>query len=223
MWCLIDWLAYFRNIINDPAAELIAVVKSTDGDAATYKINGMEAVFLGEGDMHDTKYNDLEVSAEFAKLDIDKSIELPDELKVPTLTMSIYATDSLRETFNTNDAYYYTAGVIAIFVFTSAVFILFDYTVRRQQAKVMERVIRQDKIVSNLFPQQIRDRLYGLDDDSDECNSSQKKAAKKDATNSGFPVVLDPSDFENPEMFEHPPIADLFPSGKKPNEDSIAF
>jgi hypothetical protein len=37
-------LAYFRNIVNDPTAEIMAVVKSTDGDAATYKINGMEAV-----------------------------------------------------------------------------------------------------------------------------------------------------------------------------------
>lgn len=44
LWCLIDWLAYFRNIINDPTAEIMAVVKSSDGDAATYKINGMEAV-----------------------------------------------------------------------------------------------------------------------------------------------------------------------------------
>jgi hypothetical protein len=151
----------------------------------------------------------LEITSKFAKLEIDESIGLPEDLKVPTLSMSIYATDKLRDTFKTNNAYYYTAGVIAIFVFTTAVFVLFDWSVRQQQAKVMERVICQDKIVSNLFPKQIRDRLYGLDDS--EGNNSTRKKAKIDS-NTGFPVVLDPADFENPDMFNVPPIADLFPS-----------
>lgn len=166
---------------------------------------------MGEGDLHDQKYDDLEVTAEFAKLDIDDAIDLPDHLKVPTLSMSIYATDSLQENYKTYDAHFYTAGVIAIFVFTSAVFVLFDYTVRQQQAKIMQRVIKQDKIVSNLMPQHIRDRLYGSDEDSSAGDSKSPSNKKKDIT-SGFPVVLNPADFENPEMFNTPPIADLFPS-----------
>ena len=163
--------------------------------------------------MHDTHYDSLQVSSEFAKLDIDDSIELPEELKVPTLTMNVYPTRKLQNSFKTNDAYYYTAGVIAIFIFTSAVFVVFDWSVRQQQAKTMERLIQQDKIVSNIFPQQIKDRLYGDMDDSDDGNqsSSNKKKDKRDS-NTGFPVVLDPADFENPEMFNVPPIADLFPS-----------
>lgn len=209
MWCLIDWLAYFHNIVADQNAELIAVVKSTDKDAATYQINGLQAKFLGEGDLHDPKYNSLQVSSEFAKLDIDDSIhqQLPRHLKVPALSVHLYPTDNLKKNYETYNAHYYTGGVVAIFVFTSLVFALFDHFVRRQQAKVMERVIQQDKIVSNLFPEKIRDRLYGPPDGKDETLAKTERTIQN-----GFPDVLDPNDFTNPEVFNSPPIADLFPS-----------
>ena len=210
LWCLIDWLAYFNNIIADKDAEMIAVVKSTDNDAATYQINGLKAKFLGEGDLHDTNFDSLEISSEFVNLGLDDFVGLPDDLKVPSLSVHLYPTESLRKNFETYNALYYTAGVIAIFVFTSTVFAVFDFTVTRQQAKVMERVIRQDKIVSNLFPQQIRDRLYGVDDEDD--SQSKKENAKVKTLSNGFPDVLDPNDFDNPELFDQPPIADLFPS-----------
>ena len=212
MWCLIDWLAYFNNIVADKNAELIAVVKSTDKDAATYQINGLQAKFLGEGDLHDHKFNHLEISSEFAKLDVDETIQLPRHLKVPSLSVHLYPTDNLKKNYETYSAHYYTLGVVAIFVFTSLVFALFDHFVRRQQAKVMERVIKQDKIVSNLFPEKIRDRLYGSDNDDDDDNDPNGLAKKDKTIQNGFPDVLDPNDFTNPEVFNAPPIADLFPS-----------
>jgi hypothetical protein len=208
LWCLIDWLAYFNNIVADKDAEMIAVVKSTDNDAATYQIIGLKAKFLGEGDLHDTKFDSLEISSEFAKIHIDDSVELPNHLKVPVLSVHLYPTESLRQNYDTYNAYFYTFGVMAIFLFTSTVFAIFDFTVRRQQAKVMERVIRQDKIVSNLFPQQIRDRLYGAEDDDED----EDKGSKAKTVSNGFPDVLDPNDFDNPDIFNQPPIADLFPS-----------
>lgn len=212
LWCLIDWLAYFHNIIADADAELMAVVKSTDGDAATYQINGLEAKFLGEGDLHDTEFDDLEIWSEFATLEDDEDLDLPDELRVPSLSVHLYPTENLRQSFKTWNSYIYTLGVIAIFMFTSGVFVIFDYTVRRQQAKVMERIIRQDKIVADLIPEAIRDRLYGNDDDEDEDDNTATRAKKVKTVQNGFPDVLDPNDFTNPEIFNQPPIADLFPS-----------
>ena len=40
------------------------------------------------------------------------------------------------------------------------VFFVYDVMVKRRQNKVMERIIRQDKIVLNTFPKAIRDQLY---------------------------------------------------------------
>eukprot|EP00980_Cylindrotheca_fusiformis_P026522 scaffold16341_cov73-Cylindrotheca_fusiformis.AAC.1 len=54
----------------------------------------------------------------------------------------------------------YTVVVVAIFFFTSIVFVLYDNFVGRRQRKFMARIKRQDQIVSNVFPAAIRDRLY---------------------------------------------------------------
>jgi hypothetical protein len=38
----------------------------TCGDHYTYQLDGPDAIFLGEGDLHDTSYDYMEVDTEFA-------------------------------------------------------------------------------------------------------------------------------------------------------------
>eukprot|EP00980_Cylindrotheca_fusiformis_P007984 scaffold1703_cov76-Cylindrotheca_fusiformis.AAC.1 len=169
----LHWLDYFKNVLTDGEFGVIVVLKSScpnlcafeqhdDGSASsvlTYRIDGQNAELKGISDLHNPKYDDMEIADVFVDLGIDES-EVPEGICIPTLTLHVYPSEDLEQSFQTAQAMQYTGVVAASFIFTSLVFLLYDYFVRRRQTKVMERIMRQDKIVSNVFPTAIRDRLY---------------------------------------------------------------
>eukprot|EP00980_Cylindrotheca_fusiformis_P011574 scaffold2738_cov119-Cylindrotheca_fusiformis.AAC.10 len=166
------WVEFFQNLNIDGLTKTIAVLRSscnigygTDTDdesrnELSYSIDTSGAVFLGLFDAHNPKYDDHVVSRVIVDVDVDES-ELPDGVCVPKVTLDLYPTEDLEKTFQTSKPKLYTAVVVAIFAFTSLVFLLYDFFVGRRQRKFMDRIVRQDQIVSNVFPAAIRDRLYG--------------------------------------------------------------
>eukprot|EP00980_Cylindrotheca_fusiformis_P001064 scaffold293_cov135-Cylindrotheca_fusiformis.AAC.4 len=162
IWVRLAWLEFFQNLFVDGIFGTIVVIRSNCEIAGairviSFTIDGSSADFLGEFDAHDPKYDDQVVSRVIVELDAE---DIPDGLCVPTLTLEIYPTDELAATFETSRPTLYTTVVVTIFAFTSLVFLLYDYYVARRQKKFMERIVRQDQIVSNVFPAAIRDRLY---------------------------------------------------------------
>eukprot|EP00980_Cylindrotheca_fusiformis_P000556 scaffold143_cov133-Cylindrotheca_fusiformis.AAC.1 len=164
IWLRVPWLQFFQNLFNDGIFGTIIVIRSNceiDDDirVLSFTIDGSSADFLGEFDAHDPKYDDQVVTKVILDLNLHAE-DIPEGLCVPILTLDIYPTDELAVTFETSKPVLYTTVVVAIFAFTSLVFLLYDYYVGRRQRKFMERIIKQDQIVSNVFPAAIRDRLY---------------------------------------------------------------
>eukprot|EP00980_Cylindrotheca_fusiformis_P026705 scaffold17036_cov86-Cylindrotheca_fusiformis.AAC.1 len=165
----LPWLEFFQKLNIDGLSDTIAVLRSScdigfgslfdTGSELSYLIDSKGAIFMGQLDAHDPKYDDLVVSRVVVDFDLDEA-EIPEGVCVPTLTLDLYPTEELEVTFQTSKPKLYTAVVIAIFAFTSLVFLLYDYFVGRRQRKFMARIMRQDRIVSNVFPAAIRDRLY---------------------------------------------------------------
>eukprot|EP00980_Cylindrotheca_fusiformis_P024867 scaffold12634_cov112-Cylindrotheca_fusiformis.AAC.1 len=163
------WIDYFQKLNVDGLTDTIAVIRSSCNigigsyfnktNELSYLINSTSADFLGQLDAHDPKYDDLVVSRVILDVDVDES-DLPEGICVPTLTLDLYPTQELEASFQTSKPKLYTVVVVAIFFFTSLVFVLYDYFVGRRQRKFMARIKRQDQIVSNVFPAAIRDRLY---------------------------------------------------------------
>eukprot|EP00980_Cylindrotheca_fusiformis_P027058 scaffold18572_cov129-Cylindrotheca_fusiformis.AAC.1 len=216
----LHWLDFFKRILTDGEFGTIVVVQSSCpnlrivdieqvGGAASsivsYRIDGQNVEYLGDSDMHNPKYDDMEDGDIFVDLGIDES-HLPEDTCIPTLTLHVYPSEDLEQSFQTPNVIIYTAVVVVIFIFTSLVFLLYDYFVRRRQMKVMERIVRQDKIVSNVFPTAIRDRLY----------KSQEKL-KRDKIHrdieQDFHESFQDLDFEGgSNIYGSAPLADLFPS-----------
>ena len=166
------------------------------GITYTYVINGLNTEKIGEGDHHETAYDEYEIVIPLLKMDIDEATLSENVGCLPELTFTLYPSKQFEESFYTNEAAFFTTGVVAIFAFTTLVFMLYDFSVRKRQTKVMERIIRQDKLVSNVFPAAIRDRLYGNED-------NQKKTNEDSSPN---------IDGIDDEIFGAAPLADLFPS-----------
>eukprot|EP00980_Cylindrotheca_fusiformis_P029602 scaffold23587_cov122-Cylindrotheca_fusiformis.AAC.1 len=213
----LNWLDYFKNLLTKGESGVVVVLEGACSAQSaqeslgqevwlqfvmSYRIEGLNAEYLGDSDLHDPKYNGMEVEDIFVDLGVDES-QLPEGSCVPVMTLHVYPSEDLEKSFQTNNSVIYTAVVAVIFIFTSLVFLLYDYFVRRRQTKVMERIVRQDKIVANVFPTAIRDRLY---------QSQQKQKNNRDLQgdlNDGFEEI----DFEGESGISGAaPLADLFPS-----------
>lgn len=204
LWMTLGWDGFFMNILPEKSNGIRVVMESSCGFVATYEINGLQADFLGLSDVHDSKYDYLEIATEFFSLG-EEDENFPSELCMDQLTVRLYPTDTLRDSTTTSQPIVYSVAVAGIFLFTSSVFLIYDLAVRRRQNKVMARVITQDKIVSNLFPATIRDRLYGIGDrmnGGSDGHSTSTGASAKD--------LLDLNEVKSSAVYGKKPIADLF-------------
>jgi hypothetical protein len=71
----------------------------------------------------------------------------------------------MRNDYQTNDPIIFTICAVLIFVFTSAVFLVYDRLVEKRQKTVMTTALHTSAIVSSLFPSTVRDRLFDADND----------------------------------------------------------
>eukprot|EP00980_Cylindrotheca_fusiformis_P012039 scaffold2858_cov109-Cylindrotheca_fusiformis.AAC.3 len=206
----LHWLDYFKNLFHgvDSDVRLIVVLKNScppshnasaiSDHVVTYQIDGSDAIVLGEEDLHDPKYDSLEVTETFIDLGVDHA-NVPDGLCIPTSRLHVYPSDLLEKKFETRNRAIYTSAVVVIFSFTVLVFLLYDFVVRRLQRTVMDRINKQDMIVANVFPSAIRDRLYQA-----KGNALKQSQSVDQSTNSLG------SDSEMGKMGA--PLADLFPN-----------
>lgn len=213
VWLTMKWIDYFQNLLAEGVDGIVVVLRSscsrvsyesvnasTEGPSETvvsYLINGPVAEYLGPFDVHDSQYDDLEITKVLVDLDIDES-KIQEGNCIPKLTLHLYPTEEFESRYQSNKAIYYTVAVIFIFAFTSMVFILYDFFVGRRQRTVMERIMKQDKIVSDVFPTAIRERLYGL---------------QRGKSHDELMGPMDPLDFEGQtNNLNEAPLADLFPN-----------
>jgi len=207
VWLTMRWLDYFQDLLVEGVDGIVVVLRSScsrvkynvgnsskeepSETVASYLVNGPKAEYLGNFDAHDSQYDGLGVTKVLVDLGIDSS-KIAEGECVPTLTLHLYPTEEFEARYLDNKALYYTAAVLLIFLFTSMVFILYDFFVGRRQRSVMDRIMKQDKIVSNVFPTAIRERLY----------DGRKSSSGDD--------LLGPLDFDGDTS--DAPLADLFPN-----------
>ena len=148
---VIPWHIFFSSVLPRANAILV-VIRNSCNQEFTYRLDGSDAVFLGVGDLHDSKYDMYELHADLAVGKTNSSYLCP-------YSMSVYPTEECYKQFHTYQPVVYIAAVVFIFVVTIAVFLLYDTFVEKRQMKVMTRAVRTNEIVSSLFPASVRERL----------------------------------------------------------------
>jgi Adenylate and Guanylate cyclase catalytic domain len=157
-------LFVLRNILPHGSNGIQIVFSNPCTESFTYQINGPDVVYNGVGDKHDKKYDGMAHHAKLFELSgMDKTLlytgALLDKDFCP-MTLSYYPSDVMKASFTTHNPQLFTVAVVAIFAFTSLVFILYDVMVELRQKKVLNTAVRSTAIVSSLFPSTVRDRLY---------------------------------------------------------------
>ena len=153
---VLSWGTFFQNVLEPRTPNVVVVVNAEScGGIFTLQVQGSAVSYLGEGDMHDTSYSDLGVS-----------VDIAEDLTVYagcTYSISIYPSQEFVGTYETNAPVYWTVFVVGILVFTFVSFFVFDLFVQKRQFKYLTSAAKSNAIVSSLFPEEVRDRLFGKD------------------------------------------------------------
>jgi hypothetical protein len=114
-----------EGILPSNIRGLIVVMEHScgDGQAFTYQLNGPKAIYLGAGDLHDTKYNALSHSSTFGELvdttttDRDSSYTgIPLDDDYCTKKVTIYPSQTMEDDHKTTDPIIFTVIAASIFV-----------------------------------------------------------------------------------------------------------
>jgi class 3 adenylate cyclase len=164
---LVTWSTLLTNNVPRNGVLVNVVIENTCGQRYTYRVDpkGSNLKLIGEGDLHDPKFDHMlrqSTYEEYSKIINAATPGAGDDSNDETCQylFSVYPTTDLEDQYISPFPLIYAGTILAVFLLTSMVFVLYDATVRRRQEKVMAQAIKTNNIVTSLFPTSVRDRLY---------------------------------------------------------------
>jgi hypothetical protein len=158
---VIPWHFYLENVLPDTVKGIYVVITNTCQQSFTYLVHGPIVTYVGPVDLHEWKYDDLMMKANFTYAHDDRSVESTDrQHSTCHYTLQVYPSVEFRESFKTGAPWVYTVVVIAIFVFVSMVFVFYDCLVQHRQIKILDAAARSAALVSRY--ERRKKSLFGL-------------------------------------------------------------
>lgn len=214
---VLPWDDFFDKLMPEEAIGIIVVVEDTCGDVFSYRVDGANATFLGEGDFHQPQYNYLGESLPLVPFIQHNYSDTHEHCEY---FLNIYPSDDLHNQYLTSAPGLYTAVVVMVFVLTTMVFVLYDFFVQQRNSRVVAKAKRSNAIVSALFPKNVRNRIMKEAEDQIEAEIAQAKGKRNrfSAPKAQLKTFLSDGKKEvgaapnQVTAFAGKPIADLFPS-----------
>lgn len=195
------WTSFFKNALPVGLDGFIVDVSGSCGSKNTFMINGPKAVFIGQGDLYNKKYEDLAV-----RKDIDVFAHHTTDECLYTLT--VYPSQTFEDEYYTSKPYVYACVVLAMFALAALVFYAYDRLVTRQQQQLLHKAARTKKIVTSLFPEAAADRLIKQAEIDEENVAKDKKKESKFLAKANLKDYLDGEEVNR--VRGDDPIADFF-------------
>jgi class 3 adenylate cyclase len=227
---MFSWRYYFTDVLSPRTKGIVCVVENVCGQSFTYQIDGHDVTYVGEGDHHDSSFNLLGKSADLAD-DIKSSEHIragasPFDGDYCSYTLSVYPSKEMHEEFITHRPVTNTVVVAFIFAFALLLFAIYDFLVERRQKIVLEHALQSTAIVSSLFPDVVRDRLFRRESGDGPGNSPRTEptsglsrqnslmstSSLLEPTQNRLKTFLNDSDGSKQNGNADKPLADLFPN-----------
>jgi hypothetical protein len=162
-WGILLWEGHFSDLLPADVIGLVCVLTNTCGQTFTFAIDGPNATFLGDGNLHDGIFDSLVVETRF---DVDEFASMwavandnSNQTGQCDFSLSIYPTVLFRDAYTSFQPEYFTLALLALFAFTGIVFLIFVYVSRNRQNRVMAIALSTSAIVASMFPATVRDRI----------------------------------------------------------------
>ncbi|GAX13615.1 hypothetical protein FisN_14Lh377 [Fistulifera solaris] len=224
---VLPWEVYFTEVIPSDTFGFLVEVDDHCGSVFTYVINGHHAQVLGEGKLHNSKYDYLHEFADWSMLasegNLIEGIDNPEQLTC-YYTIDVYPTDELKAVYTSGDQVVFAVAILAVFVFIVGIFFVYDVAVQRRQDRVT-RVARQTaKIVNSLFPKNVQRRIMEEAQQAAEADEEKQHGFRFSAKDRLKKALLsNGTDDDQDRLKNAPPIADLFPSTTIMFGDLVGF
>jgi hypothetical protein len=208
--------------LPDSGDGIKCILANACGQSYTFQVEDQKVIYLQEGDHHDRHYDHLEEMIDLGSAVSDDSIYSGTFLNQDycPFSLHVYPSASLEQEYYSKKPAIYTTLVVVVFLFTSLVFVGYDYLVERRQQVVMKSAVKSHQIVSSLFPAVVRNRLFGEEEEAAKEEEQDPQAGGGGDVGVGIvggalrPLAakqrikgfLDNNDRDNSK-----PIADLFP------------
>jgi hypothetical protein len=182
---VLSWRSYLKDILSPGVKGVVCVVQNKCGQAFTYQIDGHDATYLGEGDHHDSKFNDLGKT-----VDLVAKVKSSEDLHLGTskldgdycsYSLSVYPSNAMQQEYITGKPAFYAFEVVILFMCASLLFLAYDWLVERRQKIVLEHAQNSNSIVSSLFPDMVRDRLFRRES-GDGDQATRRNMARQNST-----------------------------------------
>lgn len=158
------WRHVFEDILPLGSNGIFVVVSNECGQTFTYKLHGPNVTYIGNGDRHETKYNDEGISYLLSRLgNFGLSNRKYNGVKLSTdfcpYSIQVYPSDEMLDDYVTSDPVLFSIMAVAIFLFSSIVFLIYDHLTRARQKRILKSALQNSAVVSSLFPHSFRDRV----------------------------------------------------------------
>jgi hypothetical protein len=205
-----SWTSVFHNMLKDSKSVVVVVLDNLCGEVISFKLTGQEATFLGAGDHHDRTFEmHVRVSSTHAiKTRLQALVENDPPKEYKTLfnfsqqihdrakpqeevacdyKINVYPSNDFERFHATNRPVIYTIFAVMIFVYVAVVFWVYDFLVERRQKLVMNAAVQSRTIVDSLFPQAVRNRMFG---DRKKRQRSSRETVRQGSSGSSPKILL---------------------------------
>lgn len=206
----IQWDAYLLGLLPQGVNGVYCVLRNSCGESFTYKLKGLDATFIGVGELHEAQYED---TANVIPMDDILFHEVTPLLEGHCMwTITTYSSEEYHDSVRSSLPLIFTIAVAVIFLLVAITFVVYDLFVGQRNRKILTAAARANAILSSLFPKTVRDRLFEEQEQDLKVKSSY--AAPKSHLNAFLQKngqSAEDDDDDDIIVYDEKPIADLFP------------
>jgi len=142
---------YSSRILPNNEEGIVYIFETNAGKSFTFFLNDGSASFVGEGDIHETKYNDFVTTFNASVSGLED------------INFRIFDSFHIEHFFGTKPPDPFAFLMFFAFILTSEIFLLYyDYLIMHRYNSIIKAGARSSKIVESLFPVVVRDRLLNM-------------------------------------------------------------
>lgn len=201
----VRWDSFIDMALLHDSDDIYIVFSNDCGDVFTLEITGSQVIYHREKDAHDERYDDYRFQHDLTNPGVSPTgVELnTDYCKV---TIDVYPTSEALNSDDTSMTLVYALVLGSLLTITVAIFCVYDILMRRRQIELIEAAVRSNAIVSSMFPEVVRDRLFqnGTGDSNDQQHHQTGFRRLPSAIGASRTSTVHTNDRSAP------PIADLF-------------
>lgn len=194
----IYWQSYFANVLPEGTNGVVCVLTNSCGQKYTYVLQGPSVSYIGQGDLHESEYEHMRVETGYGAV-LNQDTSYPFEAQC-FYNVYIYPSSEMEDDYVTNNPLIFAITLIGTFLFTSLIFLTYDRLVARRHILVETQAVQSTAVVSSLFPEKVRNRLYH------EASTEKRKKDTKFLSNEASKLNDDVYAVD-----DSMPIADLYP------------